>query len=146
MFLWNFGDQCSSSALGTPIFLLHSALFTLISNMLSLTFCLNNLYRILSNPILKITINNFFRELCDAWECISRERALFPSLIDYILELMFESFVHPYDVSFQSFVPGVCTHNFNLACGNWRRYIGESMQLEAISLCISFDGIVKGSN
>ncbi|CAJ0927248.1 unnamed protein product, partial [Mesorhabditis belari] len=40
----------------------------------------------------------YSKELCDAWECISRERALFPSLLDYILELMFESFVHPYDL------------------------------------------------
>ncbi|CAJ0578383.1 unnamed protein product, partial [Mesorhabditis spiculigera] len=37
-------------------------------------------------------------QLVDVWECISRERTLFPGLIDYILELLMESFNAPYEL------------------------------------------------
>uniref|UniRef100_A0A1I7WS85 E3 ubiquitin-protein ligase n=1 Tax=Heterorhabditis bacteriophora TaxID=37862 RepID=A0A1I7WS85_HETBA len=36
--------------------------------------------------------------ICDAWECISRERTLFACVLDYLMELMISSLEQPYDV------------------------------------------------
>ncbi|CAI4226789.1 unnamed protein product [Auanema sp. JU1783] len=35
---------------------------------------------------------------CDAWGCLSRDRTLFPSIIDHLLELLTSSFDSPYEV------------------------------------------------
>ncbi|KAJ1368158.1 hypothetical protein KIN20_029231 [Parelaphostrongylus tenuis] len=37
-------------------------------------------------------------QLLDAWECLSRERSLFASTLDYLLELMTNALDQPYDV------------------------------------------------
>ncbi|VDM51608.1 unnamed protein product [Angiostrongylus costaricensis] len=37
-------------------------------------------------------------QLLDAWECVSRERTLFLSILDYLLELMTNALDQPYDV------------------------------------------------
>lgn len=39
-----------------------------------------------------------FRQLLDAWECVSRERSLFTPTLDYLLELLTGALEVPYDV------------------------------------------------
>uniref|UniRef100_A0A0K0CYF9 UNC45-central domain-containing protein n=1 Tax=Angiostrongylus cantonensis TaxID=6313 RepID=A0A0K0CYF9_ANGCA len=41
---------------------------------------------------------NGIKQLLDAWECVSRERSLFLSTLDYLLELMTSALDQPYDV------------------------------------------------